>query len=187
MTYKIIVDLEDKKRKHLQKQCEFCKNDFWCPVRFFCKKKYCNKICSSKALQNRVSCQCDYCKKLFLKQLSDVKQFNFCCREHKDLAQRVDSYVTDFNPYINSTSNGLGNYSKRAKYFYGELCEVCGLTDKRILQVHHIDSNRQNHELDNLIVLCPNCHAYCTYGYADIINRKLVFHGDDNEYLRTTT
>ena len=45
----------------------------------------------------------------------------------------------------------------------GHRCESCGLTewlDKPIpLEVHHIDGKELNSELDNLILLCPNCHA----------------------------
>lgn len=48
-------------------------------------------------------------------------------------------------------------------------CECCGLTEwnnKPIpLQIHHIDGDNLNNELDNLQLLCPNCHAqtdnYC--------------------------
>ena len=42
-------------------------------------------------------------------------------------------------------------------------CEICGidswLGNKIILEIHHIDENRQNNTLDNIIVLCPNCHS----------------------------
>ena len=45
----------------------------------------------------------------------------------------------------------------------GHKCEVCGLTewmDKPIpLEVHHIDGQELNSELDNLLLTCPNCHA----------------------------
>lgn len=45
----------------------------------------------------------------------------------------------------------------------GWKCEECGLTtwrDKKIpLQIHHKDGNHINNELDNLLLLCPNCHA----------------------------
>ena len=27
------------------------------------------------------------------------------------------------------------------------------------LQIHHKDGNRFNHSLENLIILCPNCHS----------------------------
>jgi hypothetical protein len=42
-------------------------------------------------------------------------------------------------------------------------CEECGLTEwneKPIpLELHHIDSCRSNHKLENLQIICPNCHA----------------------------
>lgn len=42
-------------------------------------------------------------------------------------------------------------------------CEICGNTlwnGKSIpLELHHIDGNHYNNVLDNLQILCPNCHA----------------------------
>ena len=51
-------------------------------------------------------------------------------------------------------------------------CECCGLTEwmgKPIpLELHHINCNNQDNRLENLLLLCPNCHAL-TDGYR---NRK---------------
>jgi len=42
-------------------------------------------------------------------------------------------------------------------------CEICNLTEWNgnpiPLEVNHIDGNRHNHILENLEILCPNCHA----------------------------
>ena len=42
-------------------------------------------------------------------------------------------------------------------------CEICGLeiwNNQTIpLELHHKDGNRYNHLLENLILICPNCHA----------------------------
>lgn len=42
-------------------------------------------------------------------------------------------------------------------------CENCCLTEwlgeKISLELHHIDGNRFNNDLDNLQILCPNCHS----------------------------
>jgi len=43
-------------------------------------------------------------------------------------------------------------------------CQDCGQGEdwhgnKLILHVHHIDGNRKNNNIENLILLCPNCHA----------------------------
>lgn len=51
----------------------------------------------------------------------------------------------------------------------GRKCECCGLetwnNEPIPLQIHHIDGDNLNNELDNLQLLCPNCHAqtdnYC--------------------------
>lgn len=46
----------------------------------------------------------------------------------------------------------------------GRKCENCGIEEwlgKPInLEVHHIDGDRSNNSLDNLQLLCPNCHSY---------------------------
>ena len=42
-------------------------------------------------------------------------------------------------------------------------CEMCGINEwmgsKICLELHHKDGNRYNNELENLQILCPNCHS----------------------------
>ena len=42
-------------------------------------------------------------------------------------------------------------------------CELCGITEWNSnpisLQLHHIDGNPKNNKLENLQILCPNCHT----------------------------
>lgn len=40
----------------------------------------------------------------------------------------------------------------------GASCERCGYSKLEILQVHHKDRNRNNNDLSNLELICPNCH-----------------------------
>lgn len=48
-------------------------------------------------------------------------------------------------------------------------CEICGLTEwlgkPLIIQLHHINGNNADNRLENLQMLCPNCHSqtesYC--------------------------
>jgi len=45
----------------------------------------------------------------------------------------------------------------------GYTCEICKINnwlEKKItLEIHHIDGNNKNNNLDNLQILCPNCHS----------------------------
>jgi predicted restriction endonuclease len=61
---------------------------------------------------------------------------------------------------------------------YGNKCELCGYM--LVVESHHILPKKQGglHEIDNLMVLCPNCHALLTRRYISLKNRK------DIPYLR---
>lgn len=37
-------------------------------------------------------------------------------------------------------------------------CKICGNKDKRVLAVHHLDKDRKNNKVINLVWLCLNCH-----------------------------
>ena len=41
----------------------------------------------------------------------------------------------------------------------GNKCERCGFEKYEILQIHHKDKDRDNNELENLELICPNCHS----------------------------
>src|SRR3989344_4508599 len=41
----------------------------------------------------------------------------------------------------------------------GVRCQRCSYSKIEILQVHHRDKNRNNNDLKNLELICPNCHA----------------------------
>jgi len=55
---------------------------------------------------------------------------------------------------------------------YGNACELCGyILD---IETHHIIPKKEggNHEINNLTVLCPNCHSLITKKKIELKNRK---------------
>lgn len=40
----------------------------------------------------------------------------------------------------------------------GDKCGRCKYSNTKILVVHHKDRNRTHNDLDNLELICPNCH-----------------------------
>jgi hypothetical protein len=73
---------------------------------------------------------------------------------------------TPMEDYLNNTKR-IGSHSLKLKLFSHGLkekcCENCGLhtwQDKQIpLELHHVDGNPENNNLENILILCPNCHA----------------------------
>lgn len=57
---------------------------------------------------------------------------------------------------------------------YGNKCELCGYS--LVVEAHHIIPKKDNgkHEVDNLIVLCSNCHALITRKVLLLKDRKNI-------------
>ena len=134
---------------------------------------------------NYTEVECAYCHKKFLKLKSRLKNSKsglyFCCREHKDLAQRLDS-GKEFNILRPDHYGKISDNKYRENAFrrYEHKCAICGYNEEpKILQVHHIDENRQNNNIDNLIILCPNCHAKITYGDYILKDRKFLINQNE--------
>lgn len=47
------------------------------------------------------------------------------------------------------------NYRKLAFSHYDPLCAHCGFGVQAVLEVAHIDCNRTNNHMANLVILCP--------------------------------
>ena len=66
------------------------------------------------------------------------------------------------NSYHNSITGALKRYLYR-NGIKSEKCEDCGITEwnnKKIsFDLEHIDGNSSNNLLENLKILCPNCHS----------------------------
>lgn len=67
------------------------------------------------------------------------------------------------------------NYRRLAFENYPHECHVCKWKeDIRILEVHHIDSDRANNILENLVILCPTCHRKITLQYYQLEGASLI-------------
>lgn len=138
-----------------------------------------------KRIENRTLIKCAYCGKEFERLTSRLVNSKsglyFCCREHKDLAQKLESgeqfeaiRPEHFGSYVDgATSNSA--YRRSAFYVYPHKCAICGWDeDEDVLQVHHIDENRNNGKVENLIILCPTCHWKLTIGKYQLIGREKI-------------
>lgn len=132
-----------------------------------------------REIYKTVSVSCAYCGKSFDIKYSYYQEsfdkLHFCCREHKDLAQRICS-GDKFNGMRPSHYGDIPtDYRKEALNHYANKCYVCGWDeDPRVLEVHHKDENRKNNSIDNLVILCPTCHKKVSLHLYKLIDNKLV-------------
>lgn len=68
---------------------------------------------------------------------------------------------------ILTTDSKMSSYNIKKRLFNNNIkkkqCEICGITEwngKEItFQLHHINGNNEDNRLENLQILCPNCHS----------------------------
>ena len=154
-------------------QCLNCNIDYIAEEKYLKRGqgRFCSQRCSGlyqasarpKQLPNTI---CSYCNKQFYKTNSSKKQSKsglfFCCRDHKDLAQRIGGIEAIQTSHYNSLASV--NYRSIAFRSLPNECSRCGW-DKipEILEVNHIDIDHSNNCLSNLEILCPTCHREFHY------------------------
>lgn len=77
----------------------------------------------------------------------------------------LDTILVKSSTYLNTTNLKGRLFRDGVK---SVVCECCGLSEWMSnpipTELHHIDGDRANNQLDNLQILCPNCHAL-THNY----------------------
>lgn len=108
---------------------------------------------SRREIQKKIIKNCPVCKKEFktIPNPTGKKEQVTCSHSCSNTFFKTD-YTAKFT-----------NYRKRALDYYGCKCQNCGERRLYVLQVHHKDRNRHNNKLDNLSVLCANCHLELHY------------------------
>ena len=79
------------------------------------------------------------------------------------------------------------NYRDAAlKAYSKKQCAYCGFGIEAVLEVAHLDQNRKNNLLDNLAVLCPNCHKMHDLGLipTDVILKMRDLKNDPDWKMR---
>lgn len=71
-----------------------------------------------------------------------------------------------YNPKNIKHGGSQSRYQRIAREIKEQKCEMCNATDVR-LDVHHIDKNKSNNIIENIVILCVSCHAKLHYYNGD--------------------
>lgn len=152
-------------RKCINVPCAICNTLVWRRITHLHDKTFCSRECRSKHQKNSQQYNCSFCNKKIFKTPSQIKRSKsgklFCNRSCST------SYNNQFKVGSKHPNWLGGRYRLNALEFYGARCcnPQCILTANQIfipeilIDVHHIDENRKNNNINNLIPLCVWCHA----------------------------
>lgn len=167
--------------------CKGCNKECYIPKYRIKTFKYCSKACKNKfGCTEQIEAFCEVCNSPFTHISSRCNKAKYCsakCYQKSRIGRGLTEYkcLHCEKPFLDSLSRGRKYCSKscvnkqsksewKAKFTtvrrnmitrgHIQKCEKCSY-DKfpKILGVHHIDGNRENNSLENLMVLCPNCHS----------------------------
>lgn len=142
-------------------KCKVCHKEFyakpnWIKIGY---GKFCSVICRGLFQRKGKEVKCYTCGKEIYKSLRDIKRSksgNFFCNRTCSNVWIGKQQRTENNP------NWAGGESSCRVILNREnskqTCVLCGKNDARILCVHHIDKDRENNSIKNLMWLCRNCH-----------------------------
>ncbi len=121
--------------------------------------KYCSIICRSLSQRKGKFIECFVCKRETYKSPKELirsKSKKWFCSKSCQTIWRNSYYIGERHGNWKSGEKSYRDRLLRTKI--KQMCLFCKLDDKRILAVHHLDRNRQNNKLENLVWLCHNCH-----------------------------
>ena len=97
-------------------------------------------------VKNKFSCSAIYCS---IKCQQD-------CQKKEKLKSWFDEGIVPGKRFIK-------NFIIETK---GNMCEVCGISEWNgkvlVFDLEHKDGNSENNDIENLCLLCPNCHSQTT-------------------------
>ena len=151
-------------------KCVQCGTKFYVKP-YFLKRgwgKYCSKKCQHEGMRTGKEMPCHICGKITYKQEKDFRRSKsglfFCSkscqtrwRNQVYVGEKHGNFVTGISAY-----RGILGRDKVPKK-----CKLCKTADIRVLVVHHIDRNRRNNKVKNLVWLCHNCHFLVHHNEAE--------------------
>lgn len=182
---KILVAKDGKRRTHKVVECANCGELYYKIKKHIQhhKNHFCGRDCVSEFNNKQQTVTCATCDKKFDIKRHRVKEYNFCSRQCKEIAQSHKG-----GRLLNcGKPNGETSHRVIALASHGEKCELCGY-DKfvNLLDSHHIDHDRSNFDPSNLMVLCVMCHAAETRGLIsfDVNRNPFGLNGQGTEFLK---
>jgi hypothetical protein len=120
---------------------------------------FCSRECYEKSRNKRVITICKFCNKEISDTVFRAKVRVYCSEKCKyaHLSVIRSELTGKKNPCFIHGKSRSAKYRQQAFDAYPHHCNICQKKDCR-LEVHHIDYDPKNDEIENLQILCCSCH-----------------------------
>lgn len=145
-----------------QVACKMCGKDFYIkPNR---QKRgwgdYCSNACKYRGMFKGSLFTCATCGAKIYRTPTQVRKSNggvFFCNKSCH-AKAKNAFWPSGEKHFNWKGGEHAYRQMMLNRVKQPVCEDCGITDLRVLIVHHIDHDRRHNQPENLRWLCRNCH-----------------------------
>lgn len=173
--------------------CKSCSKEFKVTKDRLGVAKYCSRLCKNKVLPAIIK-ECLVCKESFEAHSNNSKYCSpecyhavdrknrgfkvWICLECKVEFRDSPSHPRKYCSRLCTSKSRMNKFEAQYSTVRSMMirrgmfkkCETCGYDeDTSILGAHHKDRNRHNNAIENLAVLCPNCHSR--------VHKKHIVHG----------
>ena len=169
------------------------------------KQKYCSYECMGKArrgihvlhkysfISKKIKKICIICNKEFWLPKSYItkKRIRCCSKKCFSIAILGENNPNwkgglSFEPYGLSWTKKIRKLTRERDNYTCQICNKHQTQLKRRLSIHHIDYNKINSFLNNLITLCGHCHAQTNFNRKIWIKQFHNFLSQKHDYNYTT-
>jgi hypothetical protein len=152
-----------KERNGVNINCIACRKEFYVPNYRKDSAKFCSHECQNHRQYDKHVFNCKSCgKKVVTSPSRKIASKKFCsleCREANAMGIKERRKQIKALSKLKRGSSGSRDLRKYVFLFVPKICEICRYDEYDFcLDLHHIDEDPTNNELDNISVLCCMCH-----------------------------